>query len=226
MFKTTRRVVGLFVIAYVLLGTATGARLVAQTPFASLVKPSAAVSQPARSADVKFTSRTSTGAPVVWAPCATVDVLVNPGTVPGAAADLAAALREVSAMTGLNMRIAGVTDKTPSRRWYAQPGIAPVLVGFVNSSDLLITGDALGSTVANPAGDHIVTGAMAISAAKYNELSKSERHALLLHELGHLVGLDHTDAASDLMYPTVSSANDDGFNAAVKAYLAQSNCRA
>jgi hypothetical protein len=45
------------------------------------------------------------------------------------------------------------------------------------------------------------------------------RGALLLHEIGHAVGLQHVGATSQTMYPTVLSRSSTGYNSGDQAGL-------
>ena len=224
MFRRNRRLIGLAVAGYLLLGTPTGARLVADLTGGVFTTPGTV--QQLRGDQVRFTA-SADGQPVVWAPCRTVAVLVNDGGIPGARAEVQRGLDTISSLTGTRFRVVGITDATPSRTWYDQRPIPPVLIGFVNDSDLFLTADALGSAVANPAGDRIATGAVAIRAATYVRMGAGQRQALLLHELGHLIGLDHTDARGDLMQPYVGVSTAPVFNPAVADAFApyRARCR-
>jgi hypothetical protein len=167
------------------------------------------------------------GSPVVWPPCARIDVLVNPG--PGgdvAFGEIVGALDEVAFLTGLRfspVRSAAV----PRYDWaLSGPGTPPVVIGWVyrDQTDLLDGSPA--ATVANPRTSGVdkalVTGAIAFDAAQFGDFAAGSgpgltRRNLILHELGHLLGLDH---GPGLMAAVLDGATPDGFTEAEFAALA------
>jgi hypothetical protein len=191
------------------------------------VLPSARTMAADRAVVAKFT-RTDGSAPVVWQTCAPIEVLVNAG--PGgvrAFAEIRNAFDEMSQLTGLQFTLTRADDLVPRSNWVASDQARslgsppPVLVGWVDPSetDLLRSGVA-GATVANPlrSGSQrsIVSGAIALDANQYGSFKNRDgdgktRRNLLLHEIGHLLGLDHVDDRSALMHPVVGERSPDGF---------------
>lgn len=153
------------------------------------------------------------GVPVRWR-CGDIRVVVNPSLGgPGALDDARRAVQIAAEITGLPFVYAGTSTRTPRSDWYASagPGVQPpVLVGWAtpNGSDLFETDAEAGAAVANPAtypdGPRIVTGVVAINAARDDEYvpgfaAGRSRGVLLLHELLHVAGLGHVAAPGHLM---------------------------
>lgn len=182
------------------------------------------------SVEVLFTRSTESG-PVLWSSCDPIAVMVNPGPFGDAAtAEIVAAFGEVSALTGLQFQFS-TADLVPRSDWALTTGewsTPPVLVAWVapDVTDLLGV-EAAGATVANPAGRgssrRIVTGAIALDSTEYASFRAGDgpgrtRRNLLLHEIGHLLGLEHAEG-SGLMDPSITESSPDGFHPAESAAL-------
>jgi hypothetical protein len=142
---------------------------------------------------------------------------------------LADAIAAISTATGLKFIYDGVTDEEPSssREAYqpARYGLrwAPVLVAWSDPeswSDLSGRVAGLGgSTFVDMAGTFsrrgkvYVTGEVALDGPQFaaTQLSGDSNtgpmaRATIMHELGHVVGLDHVEDPTQLMYPETSGA--------------------
>jgi hypothetical protein len=182
------------------------------------------------------------GRPMRYDPCSTIRYVVNPDGAPsGAVDDLHEAVRRLGAVTGLAFSYAGSTAEThlqvgtASRSSY-QPsrygsGWAPVLISFADASaEPLLAGNVLGyggsSSTWTAASDqayvtgeivfdrdlHIVRGGFGAGLTRGN---------LMLHEFGHVLGLDHVQDSTQIMYPTLTTRTPDGYGAGDRAGLAQ-----
>jgi len=178
---------------------------------------------------VKFTGSASDG-PLRWEACSVVEVLVNPGPFGAAAfAEIESAFAEISELTGLRFRLSA-SGEVPSSRWaLSSPGeTPPVLVAWVDPASTDLLEAASGATVANPSVRggvrRIVTGAVALNAGHYDRYRPGSgegmtRRNLILHELGHLLGLDHVGGPV-LMDPVIDGDTPDGFVPIEQAALA------
>ena len=164
-------------------------------------------------------ARQDGGTPVRFDPCRPVRFVVGGSEpFPGANAMLLSAVSEVSAATGLQFDYAGATTEpaTPTRAPY-QPGRygrawAPVLMSWTNPSTIpRLAGPVVGlggGVSADIAGHRrLVTGAVYLDAAEIATMIQRPSGAdlvrtVMLHELGHLVGLGHVDDSGEVMYPT------------------------
>lgn len=165
--------------------------------------------------------------PLRWRTCAVVPVLVNPGpTGSEGLAEIRHALSVVTAHTGLRLKVVGVTDAVPRRNWARDGQVVDgwpypaVLIGWVSSSTTdMISGQQSGSAVANPTTyqgtRQLVSGAIALNSDQLNRFAPgfgpgATRGNLILHELGHIIGLGHAGLGM-LMHARVDSRSPDGF---------------
>ncbi len=157
--------------------------------------------------------------PVAWDPCRPVHYVVRPdGAPPGGDAVLASSLARVSAVTGLVFVPDGVSDEAPSpQRAGYQPQRygdrwAPVLIAWQTAQENPdFAGDVIGQAgpqrVRSPGKPAVyVSGQLTLDSRRMSALlgeqgGQAVAEGVVLHELGHLLGLDHVDASSEVMYP-------------------------
>jgi Matrixin len=157
--------------------------------------------------------------PVSYDPCRRVHYVVRPDNAPEGGEDAVhAAFARIGEVTGLRFVHDGPSDEAttldrpifqPERygdRW------APVLVAWeTEEQNPALAGDTVGQagSVAVSLGDGprvFVTGTVSLDAGRIPEIlafrdGPETARAIILHELGHLVGLAHVDDQEQLMYP-------------------------
>lgn len=159
-------------------------------------------------------TRTGTDEPIGWSPCRPIVYQVNPDGAPDDWEDLVGdAVATISSSSGLAFEDAGVTDDRDFEDRFTSAGPPrPVLIGWATSEEV----DGLAGDVAGLAGpvsrsrgpfQQYVSGRVVLDSDAFEDVGRlrggdRQQRAILLHELGHLVGLDHVDDPSQLMYPT------------------------
>ena len=192
-----------------LTGWATGAPSVPVPPDAAAVPLGVPVPAPPGEGGYAFLHQHA-GRPVAFDPCRPLHYVVRPDGAPPAASRLVAqAAAQLSAATGLVLVDDGSTTEAPSeRRAPHQPDRygdrwAPVLIAWSTAEQ----DPGLAGSVAGYAGPHaldpdgrgprLVTGQVVLDAAAADP---SSQLMILLHELGHLAGLDHVPDPADTMH--------------------------
>ncbi|MBV9096777.1 MAG: matrixin family metalloprotease, partial [Frankiaceae bacterium] len=153
-----------------------------------------------------------------WDPCSPIRYVISGNEpYPGATKELTSAINEVSADSGLKFVYAGTTGEIPSvSRVPYQPTTygnhwAPVLIAWTDSAavkDLAGLPVGLGGPTPVTVGGQarLVSGLVAFDDPDLAEMEHGRDGAVvtrevMLHELGHLVGLAHVKDATQVMDP-------------------------
>jgi hypothetical protein len=148
-----------------------------------------------------------TGEPVGYDPCAVIRLEVNPADAPlGYERLVDTAIDHTEKATGLTFARIGTTDRRPSQTTPGQR--PPVLVAWAQEDEVPeLEGNVagIGGSTAVDVGfrnRRYVTGTIVLDADVFDDLGwrRNEAQAILDHEFGHLVGLDHVDDPGELMY--------------------------
>jgi hypothetical protein len=157
--------------------------------------------------------------PVAYDPCRPVHYVIRPDMAPPGGEELVReAVARISQVTGLQFVYRGATFEEPvperelfqpdryGRRW------APVLIAWeTEETNAALAGDVVGEAGSVPAslGDGprvYLTGTVSLDAPRFAEIlrgrgGRSIARSIVLHELGHLIGLGHVDDEGQLMFP-------------------------
>lgn len=177
-----------------------------------------------------FNLRDDECTPVRWNPCDPIHYVINPASAPATGVvDVREAFGRISAATGITYIDDGLTDEEGSRRRARyQPERygerwAPILVywrsGPQETEDIEIVGGGFPTRV----GDVFVTGVLFLNAEAVTDFTTRAPleggfgpdpeglgpigpagvtwGRVILHELGHLMGLAHVRDPAQLMYP-------------------------
>jgi hypothetical protein len=162
-----------------------------------------------------------------WDPCQPIRYVISGiPPFPGAVQLLSSAIKEVSRASGLLFVYAGTTDESATeKRSPYQPERygsrwAPVLVAWTDPTAVSrLSGSTVGiggasSAAPDGATPRLVSGIVYLDAPELTTMRQRSAGAqqvrsVMLHELGHLVGLQHVNDSASIMFPQESSAVQD-----------------
>lgn len=159
-----------------------------------------------------FISTRRNGQPVRWSTCEPISYVVRPANEPDGGRELLEeAVRQVSEASGLEFSFDGTTDEPPSDnrppyhrdrygdRW------SPVLVAWSDPEEYpRLQGRPAGfggpvRVSRQGVAPRYVSGIVVLDAEQMSGLSEESQRAVIVHELAHVVGLDHVDDRGQLM---------------------------
>ncbi len=167
--------------------------------------------------------------PVAWDPCDEIHYEINPDDSSYDTEDteefVADGIEVVANYTGLKFVYDGLTDRRPEWDRQFVPSLGahePVLISWATEDEVhQLDGNVagVGGAVAvevRPGGWlRYVTGGVTLDSDAFEDFysffsDDDEGRAILLHELGHLVGLDHVDSTDELMFADNIGKRDFG----------------
>lgn len=191
-----------------------------------------------------FENVNRSGTPMRWNPCEPIHYKTNLGAAPStAASDLAQALQTVRNATGINFVDDGPTTIVPTRSWQreATRRRSPVVIAWASASqtDVFANSSLVGAGLASEVGvggpgaiiDPVTGHGVYVSGLVVIDRDSSARLApgfgansvgvVLMHELGHLIGLGHVASSVDIMNPTVERTKTGTWGPGDQAGLAR-----
>lgn len=211
--------------------------MAAVAAIAVIVTTLAIVMPPGFAASFSPMMRDPGGTPIRWNPCEPIHYVTNLENAPASAtADVARAVQRIEKASGLTFVFDGPTDEPLSlERQSYQPERygetwAPVLIGWVRDGDndvglkLPELGLGVPFPVRGETGEYsYVSGLVAINAdfdAPPGFASTTDHGSLVLHELGHLVGMGHVSASEEVMFPEADAKSPTDWGAGDRLGLA------
>lgn len=168
---------------------------------------------PAETAEgYRLWAQRSDGSAVRWDPCQPVDWVLNPEGAPDGAVELASeAFARIGSVTGLQFRYLGTTTEVPVEQRPTVDGErygrdwSPVLVAWTSpGGDTALRESDQGVAVPVAVNGVFVTAQVLLNADRWLSPDFTERSVswggVMVHEFGHVVGLDHVDDPDQLMY--------------------------
>lgn len=171
----------------------------------------------------RFLAVNGDGTPVGYSPCRPLHYVVNAGLQPAGVDHLVPqAIATISAATGITFIYDGTTEEQPSaQRPPYQPDAygerwAPLLIAWTTPE---AAPQLEGKVIGTGGSTHFsyddgpktfVTGGLDLDAPQIaNELLNPDGHlyatAVVLHELSHVMGLDHVEDPRQLMFPEIGT---------------------
>lgn len=168
--------------------------------------------EPSGDGSYAFFDTQAGGTPVAWNPCEPIHYVVNPDGAPDDWEDLVDdSIATVAGAAGVSFQYDGTTDDRSFRERVDGFGRAePVLIGWADEDEVPdleddVAGLAGPVTQTRRGFSRYVTGMVVLDRESFDDLEgqfdgDDQQRAILMHELGHLLGLDHVDDPGELMF--------------------------
>lgn len=183
--------------------------------------------------DIGYRLSMVNGQVIRWNPCRVITYQVNTaGATAGALADVQGAMARVASANGLSFRYLGPTAAIPQKSWQSSwPSntgdivVAWAYAGSGAGRSTLLPSSAVGEGGWTSTGTYTPSGSIVwqirhgfvvLNRASNSALrpgfgAGQTRGELLLHEVGHTVGLQHTSATTQILYTTLKARSTTAY---------------
>lgn len=220
----------------------SAAALAAACTLATLAVPAAAQAAPAPGYSINKTLDVTGNAVVErWAPCKVIHYVVNVDVLPGkrkasGQREVKSAVSALAKASGLRFKYDGHTSQIPTQA-NASSRVDDLVIAWVhrNQTDYQLGGGIVGEGGFNWS-SHVEGDSQPVSAIDSGfvvldaDATKSwpskvktrgvNRTTLVMHELGHAVGLDHVNDPHEVMNPALTSQSPATYGAGDRSGLA------
>lgn len=142
-----------------------------------------------------------------WDPCRAITWKYTPGGYPGSLRTVRTAIRKVSAATGLLFDYRGTTRRVAFRDGAPSAGVDLLISWTTPRRVPSLAGSEVGSAISTVGFDgYYDDGEIALDRTAhlrhgFHASGAVDWGQVMLHELGHIVGLRHVASRSEIMYP-------------------------
>lgn len=148
-----------------------------------------------------------------WDPCSTITWRFNPrGGYAGSVRTIRHAIKQVSDATGLRFDYRGTTRKIAFRDSAAAAHVDLLISWATPRQVSYLSGSSVGSAMSMPgAGGYYVDGEMVLDRTQhlrhgFHTSGAFDWGQVMLHELGHVMGLEHVGSRDEIMYRNTTRA--------------------
>ena len=161
------------------------------------------------------------GRPLTWKTCKTIRVFLNTGGSPNAEEDVRFVIDYLNKLGTLNFSYSGTNEKILIDSGYQSDFKVQITYGdresfsgnWSNKTAIAVGGSFSPGSV-------LTSGQIAAYLPAMDDAKQNLRRSILLHEFGHVLGLNHTTTEGDIMYPSTSENDVPEFNQEIVDYFA------
>jgi hypothetical protein len=187
--------------------------LLVAVPTSAAAQPAPYAERPGRAGDHTFLFQE----PIAWPSCGALTYRVNPSRAPRAWKPLVrTAVRKAHQATGLRFRFLGTTTAKPTHSGTNPDGVDIVVAFLVPAqTDMLGGAGVAGEGGAASDGHRLFNGKVVLNGSVLARMAdgfgsgprygiQGSRGQIVMHELGHALGLGHARQRTQVMYPTAT----------------------
>jgi hypothetical protein len=159
-----------------------------------------------------------------WSACEPIRFVINTQNAPkGAVEDFKLAIKKMNGASALDLEVIGTTKAKSTPSWADSAGESdwrPVLISWATGGTSILSDHASGTAtnraVTNSEGKRVIVSGQIVFNFEHDDMytpgfgAYGSRTLLYMHEIGHVLGLDHVDDKDQMMYKNVAATVDAG----------------